>query len=308
MYAQALDTYLNTTSSPIPSYTRVKEFFEVYVDMRAESLSISEGVFLHTDNIKIAKIVRDLNITWDVAAGVVPDVAIQPALLDALTAPENQGCSHLKYMMMNPAEYGVNPNVAKLLMRAYFETLWKDSVRAKHLEFTIFQGQQTGESAVLVEVQGSCKGQSPLAVPRESSYFGSSLFVAHTTGLGEFRRNVLAEWFANAVPAIEDMDAFAAKLNQRALAQLTATVKHINPNMPVYKLTVTASAPGLVPPIVIGLIVSSIVFFVLAIGLMAGLIYYVRKYKVFSRNIAILSADYSQVDDTLQEPLRGTLA
>lgn len=290
------------------TFERVKELFRSYVDKRANSLAVSEGVFLHTDNIRISKVTRDLNVTWDAAGGVVPDHSIRPALLDALTAPENQGCSHLKYMLMYPDEYGVNPNVTRAVLRSYYETLWTDSVRARHLQFEIFQGQQTGESAVLIKVTGSCEKQSPLAVPRSSAYFGSSIFVAHTTALGDFRHKVIAQWLAQAEPSITDAAAFGQLLNDRALAQLSATVMHINPKMAVYTLTVDASKAALVPRVVVGLIVTSAAFFSVSVALLIGLFIYIRKHKIFVRkSLALSNADYTKIDDSLQQPLRGTV-
>ena len=118
----------------------MKDIFRKYVGYRAESLSVTEGIFLHTDNLRMDSLLKDLNVTWDAAAGDVPALAVQPKILDALVTPKYQGCSHLKYILSKPEEYKIDVTIAQNVIRAYFDTLWNEQSLARNLEFRIFQG------------------------------------------------------------------------------------------------------------------------------------------------------------------------
>ena len=72
-----------------------------------------------------------------------------------------------------------------------------------------------------MKVNGTCEGQAPMAVPKYTSYYGSSVFIAHVGAADQFREDILAVFFATLDPPIPDASEFAKKLKKRGSDQLS---------------------------------------------------------------------------------------
>jgi len=70
--------------------------------------------FMCTDDQALDHLSKEIN-----AEGINiqrPRTQIQPEMLEALTTPENNGCSHLKMLLRHPELYQIKPNIVKMFV------------------------------------------------------------------------------------------------------------------------------------------------------------------------------------------------
>jgi len=96
-------------------------------------------LYYHTDEFKLQHVYQALNISGPVNLRTAPPAEDQEAWFRELTKAENQGCSHVKFMLSYPELYKTNTTLGQLCIKAFFDILWNYQERA-FLTLDIWEG------------------------------------------------------------------------------------------------------------------------------------------------------------------------
>jgi len=170
--------------------------------------------------------------------------------LDALSDVTAQGCSHLKYMLLEPEIYKVPYGVVRSAIKTVYKLQWESKYAPKMLIHNYqFKMKPKGILVVSpneeVEMPAECAELQPELTPTiyPETLKQKSAFIFHKHFIEEFRTTVLAPYF---MPSKAEETAKA--LNTLADKQLERTIEHIAYGLPIavmeYEATLEAASAG----------------------------------------------------------------
>ena len=121
----------------------------------------------------------------------------------------------------------------QLVLGAFYRYWWPappKGVERRKVAFRILQGPHEGGAVAVVsssssaKASGSCAGQSPSYI---HNHLGSSVFVYHGDAVAEFRRDVVAPFFAKLSGGKVSAAEFGAALSALKAKQLAASLRFI---------------------------------------------------------------------------------
>ena len=169
-----------------------------------------------------------------------PPAELREPLLDHLLEPANVGCGHLRLLMTHAEDYGVRPELARSLGRVVFRLLWSEP---ELFDFVVLHGDHHEEAVLNVVLPDRVHAFTNVpAIPPHIA--GHSVFVNHPQ-VSAFVRRQHAEFLRgqlaslHAVP-IERFEGAIATLAER---QLTQTLGHLAPRLPVFEVRFEGDVP-----------------------------------------------------------------
>jgi len=206
------------------------------------------GIYLHTDNHALNRLVRALRSDTRLEAAVAPlqgihdweaflrrpPEALQKALLEHLIQPDHVGCGHLKLALTNPDAYGVRPGLITAFFRAFFTELWAG---APDLFWVVLGGDHAEGAVVNVTVEGTLWPFTdvPMVAP---SIGGVQMFVNHPQVVSYLREQTarfLSGRSAGLLPlGKDDGDRLLGAIPELGGAQTLATLKALAAGLPVF--------------------------------------------------------------------------
>ena len=171
---------------------------------------------------------------WAEALVRRPPQPLRAALLDALAVADHIGCGHLRLVTQHPDEYGVRPGLTRLFLEVVFRTLWHEPER---VDFAVLHGEHEEEAVVNVRLP---RGVHPFTnVPAVPPKIGAhSVFVNHPEVAAFIRAQHARFLLEQAGPLAQDigLEALQQALAERAEQQLSATLGHLAPDLPVFEV------------------------------------------------------------------------
>lgn len=171
-----------------------------------------------------------------------PQPERQVTLLGALTNPNYMGCGHLREMLNSPESYGVDPQIVRNVLGAFFNMLWNGSVDEKEkLNFTILEGSHAEGAVLLVDTDVEIFDEDTLLPTLAPMVGGKSVFVYHPRVVQFMHMAVATRMIAD---GLFDLDASRLNEMQRYLADLETkdtqeTVKRLGFGLPLYSVMYT---------------------------------------------------------------------
>lgn len=215
------------------------------VELTSERARTS-GLYLHTDALSLAQLVRALRGTQGLeryadAIGPTgqglrtpPPAEYREAALKQLVRPEHQGCGHLQLLLEASKDYGVRRGLVEAALRAFYEVLWAGQ---PHVQLEVLPGLHEEDAVVVVSgPDGLCSDVPvPLVKPREGK---SSYFVHHATVMAYCRQRALDRWLerADLVPAAVSSRSLAEGVRRDAAHQLQLTVQRLASHLPLVEV------------------------------------------------------------------------
>lgn len=220
------------------SSDRVRVLFEEYLDHFGAFYLHSDGAALRTlrENLRARHPSLDGS---DVEAIVQdPPEAIREALLQELRRPEHVGCGHLRLMATYPDEYGVRPGLLEAFWTAYFSALWRGEPR---VAFDVLPGDHEERAVVTVEDEAT-DGDVSSVVVLPPHHDDVQVFVYHPQAV-TFLYRKHAEFLVGTGDASErDVEGLVSTQATLGNQQLTATLRHLAPDLPHLKARVGRDA------------------------------------------------------------------
>eukprot|EP00741_Cyanophora_paradoxa_P007704 tig00001187_g7453.t1 len=179
----------------------------------------------------------------DVAAAE-PPAALRPALLGAVALIKFIGCSHLRYMLMQPEVYRTNPAVVGWAVRSFYRALWADgALGGGRLLLEVLEGDHAEGFLAVVSTAGCPGHEAPFnPTPLGPPAFDSSrpeAFVLHEASLRAIR-GYTASFFAGAAPNVSAAD-LAADMQAAFPAQVEHTLAALAPGVARVHVLVSAA-------------------------------------------------------------------
>jgi len=171
--------------------------------------------------------------------------------LDALSDASAQGCSHLRYMLLEPTIYKVPYGITRSAIKTVYKLQWEAKYAPKILIHNYqFKMKPKGILVVApnkdVAMPEECAEMQPLLTPTiyPETLKQKSAFIYHQHYIEEFRTKVLAPYFMKT-----NTESAAKAMIELADKQLDRTIEHIAYGLPIavmeYEATlVEASAAG----------------------------------------------------------------
>lgn len=204
--------------------------FYMHTDIHAMNQLIVEG---YRKDPRIAPHLAGIfeALEWRAFHKCVP-VALREAVLEHLLDPKHMGCGHLRQAMTDEGRYGVRPELARSLLRAFHETRWAG---APELEWVVLGGEHNEGAVVEVTVGGELHGYTriPLVSPLVE---GVQVFVAHPEVITYLRRETASFLVERGLVSDDRRAALLAEINARGARQLAATLQKLAGGLPVLQM------------------------------------------------------------------------
>lgn len=205
--------------------------------------------YMHTDDLASEALLGELSRhegTRDVARSLVASddeagwLAAPPAegrslLLEHLVRPEHVGCGHLKMMLLHPDEYDVRAELVRAVITDFYRRLWAGDRR---LVLDVLEGAHREKAVLRVHVDRPNEADTDIALacPRHAD---ADVFVYHPEAVA-FLVDESAEFLLRSGRIQPDeVDPFTNVQSAMAAAQLSATLRHLAPDLPVFDATFT---------------------------------------------------------------------
>ena len=206
------------------------------------------GIYLHTDNHALNRLVRSLRADPRVEPAVAglrtiddwegflrkPPVDLREPLMEHLLQPEHVGCGHIKLALTRPHVYGIRPQLIGSFFRAFYDGLWTG---ARDLHWVVLGGDHSEGAVVNVTLEGELWPFSniPMIAP---SIGGVQMFVNHPqveTHLREQTARSLHGLVGHLLP-LQPGQARALELAipELGAAQAQATLQSLAGGLPVF--------------------------------------------------------------------------
>lgn len=202
----------------ISTMSRVKFFFDT-----------SEHAF---DNLTSAIGCRNLDISD-------PPEEKKAQLLELITAPENVGSAHLKFMLMKTAEYQVRLELVQMGIRAFHQVMWNKTFEGhEKICYILLKGAHKEKAFVNIQTGQHCQDQglAPLISP-QTCY--NSMFLNHPEAVIKFRAE-LAHFLAKDNKNVAQ--AMITKMNDKGTVQLAKTAATLLQGYPVFTVNIKLSS------------------------------------------------------------------
>ena len=227
-FAAALQVYVNMTGME-PTDENIKPLF---VRFLKDHCSFARPFYYHTDESKLNKLFIDLEKRLGRRPSIFPwdepenntDINIW---MEEFVKPEHQGCGHVRLLLGMPHAYGFPDNrLVQSLLRVLVRHWWSLPDEQKGIiDFATKLGYLTGKAVAIINTNSTsekCMKSSPMVIPNVR---GSTSFIYHKTAITDFRRVVLAPFFAaRNKKKIKSAQVFFEKLNLLAESHLGVTL------------------------------------------------------------------------------------
>ncbi|GAB4200327.1 MAG: hypothetical protein OHK0013_11300 [Sandaracinaceae bacterium] len=172
-----------------------------------------------------------------------PPPELESALLEHLVASEHVGCGHLRLMLEHPAEYGVRRELVQAVLRESFRLGWS---RPELLSFAVLEGAHTERAVARVWLDHSVHTYTLVPTFPASGADDASVFVAHPE-VSAFLRGELGSFLVEHASTLgaraPEREAFQHELDALAERQISATLRHLARELPVYDVHVRDGRP-----------------------------------------------------------------
>ena len=223
------------------TYTIISLMLEDFIKKYA---SPNRKFTYHTSEFRLNRLFDNLY-----KAGVKPRPSIVPlerpddylTWYELFIDPQHQGCGHIRGMLENPSNYGINDiSIVQNVLIAYLILFWKSNLKDS-IEFNIKVGLLHGKAISIIENESvNCKKHNPVIYPQS---LGSSTFIYHEQAVKVFRKEVITKFFTSYNNTINEEE-FYDKLNSLANVQLETTINTLKPANQVNVFKVTFKTSG----------------------------------------------------------------
>jgi hypothetical protein len=207
--------------------------------------SPSRPFYLHTAEDKLNKVLNDIGcdngcpLPASQRPASLPTVGppegpLRERYLESLAEGVHQGCGHVRLMIDQPADYGLDsPDVPQWLLKAFYEYWWFTPVgspQRRRITYPILQGALVGDAIIILNAAartGKCAQVSPSLT---HAYRGGQAFVYNAAAVEDFRKIRLVEFFkgvAKAAGKTLPMPAFIDELAATQNTQLAFTINNL---------------------------------------------------------------------------------
>jgi hypothetical protein len=206
------------------------------------------GIYLHTDNHALNRLVRSLRSDPRVEPAVAnlhtidhwetflrqPPKELRRALLDHLIQPEHVGCGHIKLSLTRPDVYGVRPALITSFFESFYHGLWNG---ARDLHWVVLGGDHAEAAVVNVTLEGELWPFSavPMIAP---SIGGVQMFVNHPQVVAHLRQQTarfLHGPVGHLLPAsARDAQQLDHAIPELGAVQTNATLQSLAGGLPVF--------------------------------------------------------------------------
>lgn len=238
-FTTALAAYLQekdgSSGSP-PNQEVVDSLLGKYLD----TVPASRPMVFCTDERALKQIASQLpTANLDLNA---PSPHLQAAgLLEKLTEPKSQGDSHFRLLLEDPGRYELHPQLAPMVLRAFYRLLWLQNQDlgqrgSPKLQLRVLSGEPDPQAFLDVSCQGACHDSLAAVAPGAGPALTSQLQAALP------RRRSLAAFFSRAsrsTPRKVSEQNLLDRIDHLALLALETTGSRIAAGLPFFTLTYT---------------------------------------------------------------------
>lgn len=156
------------------------------------------------------------------------------ALLEAVVEPTNVGLKHLKFMLLEPAEYQTRRELVEMGIRAYHQVMWnKTFTGSNKMCYMLLKGAPSEKALVNFQSAQHCQDQglAPLISPATCS---ATMFVNHPEAVMKFRAE-LAHFMAQSNKPLAQ--SLITRMNDKGTIQLYKTVSRLLKSYPIFTVT-----------------------------------------------------------------------
>lgn len=171
-----------------------------------------------------------------------PERVRNAGLLERLAEVENQGDSHMRLLLKQPAWFQVDSRLPPMVLKSFYRQLWAQNqdpssylYQSPKLRLMVLVGESNPEAFIEVSTGDACRrdGMAPMLVPREA---GRPVFISHLDAVGA-RREELANFFSqlsDATPRKVDRQRLQQLLDRHGWLALETTGKRIASGLPFF--------------------------------------------------------------------------
>jgi hypothetical protein len=230
MYKDVIGADRELTQADVDSY------FKQYLQyMKAEFF------YMCTDDSALNHLEEEISVTGLNLRS--PKKQVQLDTLEALVEPDNNGDLHIKMLLRYPDMYGIDVELVKMFLRAFYKVLWDQSnPYSQKLILDILIGTHTESAFLEVRSNQGCTAakQAPLIRPNEPVKDGLSIFVNHLDA-ASIKRVEIAKFFSEYINKQKggvSPETFHARMDHHALAYLEVTGTFLAKNLPFYSINI----------------------------------------------------------------------
>jgi hypothetical protein len=182
--------------------------------------------YMHTDEVHALK---HLQISKEEV--LRPPRDQQESLLELLVLPANIGCGHLRLMVQYPDEYGVRKELVQEVIKAVYRRVWSGQ---GNVELEVLKHDHTEGAVVIVDLKYDIAGSTRIPTLIPMSTGDVQMFVYHPQAEA-YMLNAVVEHMHHIVDNPVDRQALLEEMTALAYVQLSGTVGHLAPTLPIYK-------------------------------------------------------------------------
>jgi len=248
--------YIDSTPTPTDfSLARVKALLSDFIrTFRTKTTRF----YYHTDEEsvhKTVKLLKDLGMDAKRAedykrvcdSDFVPPEGERAHALQVLTSKDAIGCGHVKYMMLDPAGYGItSADLVKNTLRALWELKWGDL--REYIKVEPLGHNHTEQAVLSITNITGCDGFAPLITQRTAAadnmpgwadeYLSGQIFANHDHSV-KVVRNKVADYFVAKGSTQLSRTEFRDKVDKLAdTVQLMASASKLAMHRPLYTATI----------------------------------------------------------------------
>ncbi len=108
-------------------------------------------VYLHSDTAAVTAVLSRMGLPSDTPLSSLSP-AQQRSFIELASQPDYQGCGHLRLMLSQPAEYGINPGLIEKSLRATLELWFRGH---PNVLFEVLSGAHAESEVILIDEQSS---------------------------------------------------------------------------------------------------------------------------------------------------------
>lgn len=177
-----------------------------------------------------------------------PPPELEEALLDHLVETQHVGCGHLRLMLEHPSEYGVRRELLEGVLRESYRLGWS---RPELLDFEVLEGEHEERAFVRVWLDQPVHAYTRVPTFPGIEGEGTAFFVAHPE-VSAFLRRELGSFLSEHARALglraPREDVLQHELGALAERQVSATVRHLARELPVYEVHMHEGIPEVSGP------------------------------------------------------------
>lgn len=256
IFCEGLTRYYLSSKTPVlKSY---KEVFAVTANFirQLPKVSPDRGFYMHTAEKQMSNFLALMNISanpLDYDIWTLPS-DLQAEALEALVKPDYIGCGHMRNLISNPEQFGVNKTIIEWFIQSFFQFMWLQEpggiliVPKLTEEYVKLAGVANEGATIIVTIDrsklgqnSSCKNKSVLIKPLVTrNGQTTSVYVNHDFDTQSSFRNMVGGYFAPMTNATNmSTEDFVTDMKDLATTQLQGDVNSLAFGLPIYNVTLT---------------------------------------------------------------------